>query len=162
MTQSPTRYIRVVLRSLCAPAATGALSQLTNGGGIPVAALATVPSRNLDTGVKPPAPTVAVPNNGPFFDINGARANLPGAGPGASLVSASDGSCLQSAQYANGLFSGQYMAPVTEYIFPENTLAGNPIIPNNFWHMGFLAYGENGRDGNSTRPVGSVSGQRPW
>ena len=104
-------------------------------------------------------------NNGPFFDINGYRPSLPGAGDGdykgaanSSLVGLGDGTCLQSAQYANGLFTGQYMAPVGEYIFPENTLAGFPVLPNSFWHMGFLIYGENGRDGNALGPQAPT----PW
>jgi hypothetical protein len=120
--------LRIVVRSLCAPAATGTLG--TNG--VPV------PSTNLD--------------NGPFFNINGSRPGLPGAGPGASGVAAGDGTCLQSAQFANGLFTGQYMAPVGEFIFAENTLAGDPIVPNNFWQMGFLVYGEGG-DGSTAPQV---------
>jgi hypothetical protein len=128
VTQSPTRYIRVVVRSLCAPAATG-----TQG-----AAGAPVPSTNLD--------------NGPFFDINGPRAILTGSGPGTSGVDGSNGTCLQSAQFANGLFTGQYLAPVGEFIFGENTLAGDPIIPANIWQLGFLVYGEGG-DGSTAPQV---------
>ena len=141
ITSSPTRYIRAVLRSLCAPAATGAAS---SRAGFPV-----VPAANLDEGT-----AATSPNLGRFFDINGIRANLPGAGPGTSGVAHLIGpsACLESAQFANGLFTGQYMAPVGEYIFPENTLGGAPILPANFYHLGFLAYGENGKDGNSTRP----------
>jgi hypothetical protein len=143
LTQSPTRYLRAVLRSLCAPAATGAPSSLA---GYPP-----VPPTNLSI-------AGAAANTGLYYSINGTRPNLPAAGPGMSGVLAGDTTCLQSAQYANGLFTGQYMSPVGEYIFPENTLAGFPVVPNNFWHMGFLVYGENGRDGNSTAP----QVPRPW
>ena len=153
ITQSPTRYIRAALRSLCAPAATGAASATTDGAGNAIATIATVTAKNLDDGS-----ASASPNQGRFFDINGARTNLTGAGPGLSGVLAGDGTCLQSAQFANGLFTGQYMAPVGEFIFPENTIAGFPIIPNNLWHLGFLARGENGRDGNSTAPQSPL----PW
>ena len=179
ITQSPTRYIRAVLRTLCAPDATGNPS--TPG----VAALATVPKTNL-TETAAVAPAVTLANTGSYYDINGNRANTPtagvqslviggtpvfvnfqGGGLGAagalgnpSFVGAGDGTCLQSAQYANGLFTGQYMAPVSEYIFPENTLAGFAVLPANFWHMGFLAYGENGRDGNATAP--QTVPARPW
>jgi hypothetical protein len=152
VTQSPTRYIRAVLRTLCAPAATGAPSKPG------IAALPTVPATNLSL-------AAGTSNTGPYFDINGFRTNLPGAGgpgfnggSGPGNVPGSDGTCLQSAQYANGLFTGQYLAPVGEYIFPENTLSGSPVVPNNFWQMGFLVYGENGRDGNATAP----QLPRPW
>jgi hypothetical protein len=153
ITQSPTRYLRAVLRSLCAPAASGVSSS--------VAGFPAVPATNLGLDA------ATSPNKGPYFGINGARPNLPSAGnaalgfdggPGPGNVPSSDGTCLQSAQYANGLFTGQYMAPVSEFIFPENKLTGNPVVPNNLWHMGFLAYGENGRDGNSTAP----QAPRPW
>jgi hypothetical protein len=50
--------------------------------------------------------------------------------------------CLQRKPAANGLFTGQYLAPVFEYIFPENTVVGDPIVPNNFWSLGFLINGE--------------------
>ena len=165
VTQSPTRYVRAVLRSLCAPAASGAASELVDGVGQPIIALAAVPSTNLDDGVDP----LTAPNAGPYFDINGARPTLPNSdltrfqgGNGHPLdpgfVGPGDGSCLQSAQFANGLFTGQYMAPVFEYIFPENVMAGFAVVPNNFWHLGFLVYGENGSDGNST----AAQVPRPW
>ncbi len=169
ITQSPTRYIRAVLRSLCAPAASGAASATRNAVGTIVNALVNVPSTNLDDG-NPPilnVPNPTSPNLGPYFDINLSRAILPGAaavgvydgGAGIGNVSRQGGNkCLESAQYANGLFTGQYMAPVGEFIFPENTLAGFAVLPSNFWHMGFLAYGENGRDGNAT----AQQAPRPW
>lgn len=43
---------------------------------------------------------------------------------------------------ANGLRSGQYLAPVFEYIFPENVKPGDAIVPNDFWHLPFLRLGE--------------------
>ena len=43
---------------------------------------------------------------------------------------------------ANGLVAGQYLAPVFDYIFPENVKPGDPIVPNDFWHLPFLRYGE--------------------
>jgi hypothetical protein len=51
--------------------------------------------------------------------------------------------CLAAAPAtANGLVAGQYMAPVFEFIFPENVKAGDPIIPNDLWHLPFLRNGE--------------------
>ena len=45
-------------------------------------------------------------------------------------------------QVANGLEAGQYIAPVFEYIFPENVKPGDPIVPNDLWHLPFLRNGE--------------------
>ena len=86
--KSPTRFVRVAVRSLCDPA-------------------------NVNN---PNVPTVANP-------------------------AASTG-CLQRAQFANGLSTGQYEAPTFNFIFPEAVTFGDPIVPNNFWVMGFLVNGE--------------------
>jgi hypothetical protein len=50
--------------------------------------------------------------------------------------------CLETAPAANGLFAGQYLAPTFEYIFPENVVAGDAIVPANLWDLGFLMNGE--------------------
>jgi hypothetical protein len=51
--------------------------------------------------------------------------------------------CLGNAPVvANGLQAGQYVAPVFEFIFPENVKPGDPIVPNDFWHLPFLRFGE--------------------
>jgi hypothetical protein len=42
---------------------------------------------------------------------------------------------------ANDIEAGQYTAPVSEYIFPENHVMGDPIIPFNFQDLPFLASG---------------------
>ncbi len=41
----------------------------------------------------------------------------------------------------NSLEAGQYTAPVSEYIFPENNVFGDPIIPFNFQDFPFLTNG---------------------
>lgn len=148
ITQSPTRYVRAVLRSLCAPAATGAVG--TNG--------ATVGTTNIDNGTKD---INGIPKPDQFYDINGTRPDLPHAGPRTSRNadrSLPPGSCLESAQFANGLFTGQYMAPVGEFIFQENTLNGAPILPSQVWQLGFAVYGEGGRPGASSAPLTP----QPW
>ncbi len=43
--------------------------------------------------------------------------------------------------FAHGLVAGQYVAPVGEFIFPENNLIGDPILPDNFECLPFLALG---------------------
>ncbi len=68
---------------------------------------------------------------------------------------------------ANELLAGQYTAPVSEYIFPENHVMGDPIIPFNFQDFPFLASGSGplctlGRDASGTC-VGPTVGQlNPW
>jgi hypothetical protein len=44
---------------------------------------------------------------------------------------------------ANGLTAGQYHAPISEYLFPENLGIGNPPVPLNFQDFPFLANGTN-------------------
>jgi hypothetical protein len=39
---------------------------------------------------------------------------------------------------ANGLAAGQYIAPVFEYIFPENVAPGDQVVPLDLWHLPFL------------------------
>jgi hypothetical protein len=51
--------------------------------------------------------------------------------------------CVSAAPVvANGLVAGQYAAPVFEYIFPENVKPGDPVVPNDFWHLPFIRNGE--------------------
>jgi hypothetical protein len=52
-------------------------------------------------------------------------------------------------QAANGLSTGQYVAPEFAFIFPENTQKGEPLVPNDFWHLGFLI----NREGPGTGPL---------
>ncbi len=44
---------------------------------------------------------------------------------------------------------GQYMAPVGEYIFPENTIPGAPTTTYTFWQLDFLRSGEGGDAANA-------------
>ena len=85
---SPTRYLRMVARSLCDPS-----------------------NINADAPLVGAASPTTVP-------------------------------CLRRAPAANGLYSGQYLAPNFNFIFPENVVAGDPVVPNNFWALGFLVNGE--------------------
>jgi hypothetical protein len=64
--------------------------------------------------------------------LSGWVAGLPTCGPGVVPP------CNTVA--ANGLMTGQYHAPITEYIFPEQVL-GNPVPPANFDTIPFLAQG---------------------
>jgi hypothetical protein len=62
--------------------------------------------------------------------------------------------CLQRAPAANGLFAGTYLAPQFEFIFPENVVVGDPIVPANLWDLPFLQLGE----GPGTGPLTPT----PW
>lgn len=44
-------------------------------------------------------------------------------------------------KYANGLAAGQYNAPNFEFVFAENLFLGDPVLPNNFQDLAFLACG---------------------
>ena len=63
---------------------------------------------------------------------------------------------------ANGLIPGRYSAPVFEYIFGENTMAGDPIIPNDLWHLPFLAYGEGQKPGQIEGIITGPLNPPPW
>jgi hypothetical protein len=68
-------------------------------------------------------------------------------------IATSVDSCLAAAPVtANNLVAGQYLAPVFEFIFPENVKAGDPIIPNDLWHLPFLRNGEAGTPALSPQP----------
>jgi hypothetical protein len=58
--------------------------------------------------------------------------------------------CTRSQPAANGLFAGQYVAPTFEFIFPENVSAGDAVVPNDFWDLGFLMNGEGPGTGRLT------------
>jgi hypothetical protein len=68
--------------------------------------------------------------------------------------------CVDRAKAANGLSTGMYTAPVFEYIGPENTSIGDPIVPTNFWSLGFLMNGD--PNGPASAPgVGGLD-PKPW
>lgn len=56
--------------------------------------------------------------------------------------------------YANGLIAGQYHAPNFEFIFPENLIMGDALVPANFQDLSFLFCGS----GPLTTPTGGNGG----
>src|SRR3954471_3366011 len=67
--------------------------------------------------------------------------------------------CLQNAPtYANGLVAGQYYAPTFEYLFPENVMPGDPVVPFDLWHLPFLRYGEGANTPSGVGPLEPT----PW
>jgi hypothetical protein len=64
--------------------------------------------------------------------------------------------------FAHGLVAGQYVAPFGEFIFPENKLIGDPILPNNFECLPFLLQGS-GPLTTTVETGGPVVGRlQPW
>lgn len=81
--------------------------------------------------------------------------------PQATLPQPGVDSCLQNASrltVANGLIAGQYVAPVFEFIFPENVMPGDTVVPNDFWHLPFLRNGEGGATPAGVGPLEPT----PW
>lgn len=81
--------------------------------------------------------------------------------PQQTLSQAGVDSCIQNASrltVANGLVAGQYVAPVFEFIFPEGVKPGDPVVPNDFWHLPFI---RNGEGANTPGGVGPLA-PTPW
>ncbi|MNW12476.1 hypothetical protein D3C71_2101760 [compost metagenome] len=81
--------------------------------------------------------------------------------PQQTLSQAGVDSCIQNASrltVANGLVAGQYVAPVFEFIFPEGVKPGDPVVPNDFWHLPFI---RNGEGTNTPGGVGPLA-PTPW
>jgi hypothetical protein len=69
-------------------------------------------------------------------------------------------SCLANVPVvANGLQGGVYTAPMFDFVFPENIRGGDPIVPYDFWHLGFLRYGEGP---NGITPAEGPLTPPPW
>jgi hypothetical protein len=79
--------------------------------------------------------------------------------PQQQLDQAALDACLQNAPtYANGLVAGQYYAPTFDFLFPENTQPGDPVVPFDLWHLPFLRYGEGGQTDSGVGPLEPT----PW
>ena len=75
--------------------------------------------------------------------------------------------CMQNgrstATAANGLVAGQYSLPNFEFIFAENLVFGQPLVPNNFQDLPFLFCGSGPLDGAGTKsPVVGQLDPAPW
>jgi hypothetical protein len=79
--------------------------------------------------------------------------------PQQQLDQAALDTCLADAPtYANGLVAGQYYAPTFDYLFPENTQPGDPVVPFDLWHLPFLRYGEGAQTDSGVGPLEPT----PW
>jgi hypothetical protein len=71
--------------------------------------------------------------------------------------------CFKNAPtFANGLTAGQYVAPVFEFIFPENVKPGDAIVPNDLWHLPFLRSGEGSTTPSDIGPSVGPLTPAPW
>jgi hypothetical protein len=67
--------------------------------------------------------------------------------------------CLANApKVSNGLVAGQYQAPTFEFVFPENVMPGDPVVPFDLWHLPFLRYGEGANTDSGVGPLEPT----PW
>jgi len=80
----------------------------------------------------------------------------------AALDACFDNGALPANTVANGLESGQYFAPVFEYIFPENVKPGDALVPNDLWHLPALALGEGSTTPSSVGPAVGPLEPAPW
>jgi len=65
--------------------------------------------------------------------------------------------------FANGLVAGQFSLPNFDFIFPENLVAGQWLVPNNFQDLPFLFCGSGPLDGAGTNsPVVGQLDPAPW
>ena len=65
--------------------------------------------------------------------------------------------------FANGLVAGQFSLPNFAFIFPENLVYGQTLVPNNFQDLPFLYCGSGPLDGSGTNsPVVGQLDPAPW
>lgn len=95
---------------------------------------------------RPPSKVLSMPPAGTFLPATrDMRAVLRGAYTAAAPVIS-----------GNGLVTGQYRAPIFDFLFPENLGIGNPPVPLNFIDFPFLVNGTGGFNGVN---VGQLA---PW
>jgi hypothetical protein len=95
---------------------------------------------------RPPSKTLTMPPSGTFLPATREmRAVLRGAYTAAARVIS-----------GNGLITGQYHAPIFDFLFPENLGVGNPPVPLNFIDFPFLVNGTGAFNGVN---VGQLT---PW
>jgi hypothetical protein len=72
--------------------------------------------------------------------------------------SALDACLAKAPKVANGLVAGQYAAPTFEFLFPENVVPGDAVVPFDLWHLPFLRYGEGAQTDTGVGPLEPT----PW
>ncbi len=123
----------------CNPALTLATNCLGASGGITTQNTGAQPQRARLRATKAPAGLLSQPTR----TLRVVARSL--CVPQQSLSQTAVDNCIANASkltVANGLIAGQYIAPVFEFIFPEGVKPGDPVVPNDFWHLPFLRNGE--------------------
>lgn len=88
-------------------------------------------------------------------------ADLP-AGPFTNCLLEANGSAARNT-FANGLIAGQFSLPNFDFVFPENLVFGQWLVPNNFQDLPFLYCGSGPLDGPGTSsPVVGQLDPAPW
>lgn len=139
----------------CDPAAGLAASCLGASGGITTQNLGAQPQRARIRAAKAPAGLLSQPTR----TLRVVARSM--CVPQLSLSQTAVDNCIQNASrltVANGLTAGQYVAPVFEFIFPEGVKPGDPVVPNDFWHLPFIRNGE----GTSTPTGVGPLEPTPW
>ncbi len=79
---------------------------------------------------------------------------------GTDLATVADSVVMKRDAADKGVFANRYVAPVEEYIFPENKLPGDALVPNNFECLAFLVNGSGPLGGGG--PGDIVGPLTPW
>src|SRR3954470_8300065 len=119
-------------------------NQLGNpSGGITTQFTGAQPQRARLRATKAPLGLLSQPTRTIRVAARSLCAPLPKTDGTAGVDQAALDTCLNNAPTtANGLVAGEYTAPTFEFIFPENVMPGDGVVPNDLWHLPFLRTGE--------------------
>jgi hypothetical protein len=119
-------------------------NQLGNpSGGITTQFTGAQPQRARLRATKAPLGLLSQPTRTIRVAVRSLCAPQPKADGTAGIDQAALDGCLNNAPtVANGLVAGEYTAPTFEFIFPENVMPGDGVVPNDLWHLPFLRNGE--------------------
>jgi hypothetical protein len=119
-------------------------NQLGNpSGGITTQFTGAQPQRARLRATKAPLGLLSQPTRTIRVAVRSLCAPLPKTDGTAGVDQAALDTCLNNAPTtANGLVAGEYTAPTFEFIFPENVMPGDGVVPNDLWHLPFIRNGE--------------------
>jgi hypothetical protein len=115
----------------------------TPSGGITTQFTGAQPQRARLRATKAPLGLLSQPTRTIRVAVRSLCAPQPKADGTSGIDQAALDTCLNNApKVANGLVAGEYTAPTFEFIFPENVMPGDLVVPNDLWHLPFLRNGE--------------------
>jgi hypothetical protein len=125
-------------------------------GGITTQFAGAQPQRARLRATKAPLGLLSQPTRTIRVAVRSLCAPLPKTDGTAGVDQAALDTCLNNAPTtANGLVAGEYTAPTFEFIFPENVMPGDGVVPNDLWHLPFLRNGEGPGNAGPLEPA-------PW